>query len=160
MYEFASVLITLIQDWNMSKKGFLFDSRFRVTKYGKEIEKSALEPHGIYMVHYKLKKDIAEQRSVDEFQWGIIVLDNQGIVYRNYNVRTPQGWSFVRLDLNNGYHVFEPSKEDREFAVNAMKVLNLESRLKRLIESTDDKIKYYQKRQGHWLHKFVDWFIL
>lgn len=144
----------------MSKKGFLFDSRFRVTKYGKEIKKEDLKPHGIYMVHYKLSKEIAELRSVDEFQWGIIVLDHQGIVARNYNVRTPHEWSVVRVDLNKGLHVFEPSKEDRDFAENAMKVVNLESRLKRLQDSMDEKVKYYQKRQGHWLHKFVDWFIL
>jgi len=127
---------------------------------GDELFPAELKPGGVYIISYQLSDKKVELYQCSKSQWGIIVLNHEGKVFRSWNVKTPNAWCTKVHGIGRSYHIYEAPEMMKQFAdrswdadTYAAHCKNLEEKMRR-----DNEMRY--KLDKHWLRRLANRLII
>lgn len=135
-----------------------------IIKRGKNpLAVESMQPLSIYSVRRVLSEEESEVWHTKVYeQWGLLLTDEEGKVYRSWNVVAHNVWRRGEIDLSSVKVFYASALELRLFG-EMNSVMHLQSELSKfksmLAIERDEKeelrqeVKFYY---NHWLHRFVD----
>lgn len=127
-----------------------------ITHLGDELYPSEIKAGGVYVVQFILKDKLAEKLECSKYQWGIIMLDHTGKVYRSWNVKKYKDWSAEGCKIGATWHLFEAPEIAVQFADISCDVDTMSfhyDALKQKMQEDNNARYQYDK---HWLRRFAN----
>lgn len=123
---------------------------------GDELYPSEIEAGGVYAVQHQVKDKVMARLGCAKYQWGIIVLDHKGDVYRSWNMRNFEAWSTEVYSIKPTWHIFKAPEFMKQFADRSWDADTASAHCKALEEKMrkENIDRYYYDH--HWLRRFTN----